>query len=182
MATTQTNSASAMLGCWRLDEIQIPSRGAPNIEHALVNLPPSHWGETLTASLSLHRRTYVERYVLDLIRGAREPSPTKGLPTSVSRERRSLPQLTLDQLASFDKLRSTAIHAGLAIQPRSTSHMSFDELQLLHWLAWCQRVDSTEHFVHSDPALVEAVERCAAVLSAIGVRLPALSLLGGQMR
>ena len=134
-------------------------------------------GADMTVLMSLHRRAQAERQAIRLLRGGqvlelhRSPSRyrSSGRPTWL--------QPTPEQLRSFRELREIAMQNGLKIQPLSTLHISFDELDLLRCLACRQRLDLGQQFTHFDAALIAAVDRFALALDAMGIHLPALSLL-----
>ncbi|MFA7603365.1 MAG: hypothetical protein WCY29_10190 [Novosphingobium sp.] len=126
----------------------------------------------MASTLSLRRRGHVERKVLRLIRGDSRAGPAAS--TMRRTDGRGGPDAapTPDQLALFADLRDRATRYGLHIQAPDNSYVGADELRLLGWLAERQRVAGWSSAIHADEALTRAVVRCAAMLTAAGMRLP----------
>lgn len=131
-------------------------------------------------ALALRRRSFIERRVVALMRGnALPPQPGRD-----SRPRRGgaagLP--TAAQVRCFAALRHHAMRHGFRVLDPAAPYMSPGELALLGWLAAAQRTSIREPVPADDPDFRAAIERGAAVLDDMGLRLSIFTLYGARLR
>jgi hypothetical protein len=130
-------------------------------------------------TLSLRRRTHVERRVLALLRGEDMGMPPIG--AKRPRRTRAAPVATPAHHRRFKELRKLAALRGFAVLAPDTPYVGAGELRLLSWLAQAQRVAGPETFP-GDPLLAAAIAHCAGLLNGRGVRLSPLTLYGTRLR
>ncbi len=134
----------------------------------------------MVKTLALKRRTFVERKVLTLLRGACITAQSGGT-VRLNRSRMASgpsPQ----QAQHFSELRRLAARSGYTILPPSTRYVGDDELRLLSWLAGAQRIAGTDPLPEDDPALAAALHLCAGLLDDMGLRLSPLTLYSSRFR
>lgn len=133
----------------------------------------------MVSTLSLRRRTHVERRALALLRG----EDMRRSPTGTIRPRRaraaSAP--TPAHQRHFIELRKLAVLRGVVVLAPHTPYIGAGELRLLSWLAQAQRVAGPTT-IPDDPLFFTAITRCAGLLDGLELRLSPLTLYGARLR